>query len=328
MKQTEPHWAQEKRGEARPVRRGRPIFLVLVLALLCFGGAELAFCRLFSPALYRQITDPVVQPVVRTANAVKTAIDDRITAIRREIQYRRALRLRDALMEQISLGAEAYINPQPVLQPELPQNAFLSTEADTPDPAGYTITQFREENGQTILTGGSVPLVYYNQGDEAWRDKLFGSDPIGPYGCGPTAMAMAISSMTDTPMDPAQMASWAADHGYWCPGSGSYPSIVEGTAEAFGLECSLARDSTADELRRHLRGGGIAVALVGPGHFTTSGHFILVHGSTLSGHVLVADPNSRDNSLAAWEPQTILDEAAASNGDGVRLWFISKKYKL
>ena len=124
------------------------------------------------------------------------------------------------------------------------------------------------------------------------------------------------------------MAAWAAEHGYWCPGSGSYPSIVEGTAKGFGLDCTLAKDSTANALRRHVSGSGVAVALVGPGHFTTSGHFILIHGATLSGDVLVADPNSRENSLAAWDPQIILDEAAASNGDGVRLWFFTKKSQL
>lgn len=328
LKQTEPHWVEEKQSKGRPSRPKQAVVRVLVLALLCVGGMELAFCRFFSPTLYRQITDPVVQPVVSAANAVKTAVSEEIAAIKREIQYRRALRLRDALMEQIALGTEAYILPQPVLQPELPQNAFLPSELEMPEPAGYAVTQFLEEDGQTILTGGSIPVVYYNQGDEAWRDKPFGSDPIGPYGCGPTAMAMAVTSMTDTPMDPAQMSSWAADHGYWCPGSGSYPSIVEGTAKAFGLECTLGKDSTASELQRRLSRETLAVALVGPGHFTTSGHFILIHGTTLSGQLLVADPNSRENSLAAWDPQVILDEAAASNGDGVRLWYITKKREL
>ncbi len=121
------------------------------------------------------------------------------------------------------------------------------------------------------------------------------------------------------------MAAWAADNNYWCPGSGSYLSIVEGTAKAYGLECSLAKDCDAASLYRHLSSGGMAVALMGPGHFTKNGHFIVLHGSTLTGKVLVADPNSRDNSLALWEPQLIVDEAAASNGDGVRIWLINKQ---
>lgn len=41
------------------------------------------------------------------------------------------------------------------------------------------------------------------------------------------------------------------------------------------------------------------------GHFTERGHFIILRGVTLEGRVLVADPNSRERSLAAWEPQLI-----------------------
>ncbi len=328
MKQTDPHWVQENGGGSRPVRRNRPIALALVLAMLCVGGMELAFCGLFSPALYHKITDPVVRPAVRALHALRDAAARQKQALEDEIVQWTALRLRDALAAQIALGARTYLQPQPVLQPELPQNAFMPVPVDMPDPAGDAVTRFLEEDGRTYLTGGSIRLVYFNQGDEAWRDKPFGGDPIGPYGCGPTAMAMVLSSLTDQLMDPAQTAAWAAEQGYWCPGSGSYPSIVEGTAKAFNLTCSLAKDSSADGLRRHVSGPGLAVALVGPGHFTTSGHFIIIHGATLSGDVLVADPNSRENSLAAWDPQIILDEAAASDGDGVRLWFFTKKYEL
>jgi hypothetical protein len=328
LKQTDPHWVQENGGESRPVRRNRPVFWVLVLAILCVGGMELAFCGLFSPALYHKITDPVVQPVVRAVQAVQAAAKRQKQAIEDEMVRWTALRLRDALASQVMAGAQTYLRPQPVLRPELPQNAFMPVPLDVPDPAGNAVTRFLDEDGQTVLTGGAVRLVYFNQGDEAWRDKPFGGDPIGPYGCGPTALAMVVSSLTDQLVDPAQMAAWAAEHGYWCPGSGSYPSIVEGTAKGFGLDCTLAKDSTANALRRHVSGSGVAVALVGPGHFTTSGHFILIHGATLSGDVLVADPNSRENSLAAWDPQIILDEAAASNGDGVRLWFFTKKSQL
>ena len=33
----------------------------------------------------------------------------------------------------------------------------------------------------------------------------------GGYGCGPTAMAMAVASLTDIETDPATMAQWAAE---------------------------------------------------------------------------------------------------------------------
>lgn len=284
----------------------------LILAILCIGGMELAFCRYFAPALYHKITDPVVQPVVRAAQYTQT-----------QFQLWQARLHRDAVAKDVGRAAQALPSPMPWPLPEVPQLAEEIFVRNTPEPAAPAVTRFREENGRTLLTGGT-PCVYFNQGDEAWRNQLYGSDPIGPYGCGPTAMAMAVASLTGQDTDPAKMAAWAAEQGYWCPGSGSYPDIVEGTAKAFGLRYKDAKHATAKELRQHLSLGGMAVALVGPGHFTNSGHFIVLHGSTPTGHVLVADPNSRENSLAQWEPQLIIDEAAASNGDGARLWFLNK----
>lgn len=294
---------------SRRKRNRAPIILTLVLALLCIGGTELAFCYHFSPPLFRQITDPVVQPVRR-------AID----SARDQLELWRFQRLcRSVTIEVVSLSGE-YRSPRPVLLPEPAHIVLPSPEAAEP-----AVTEFIQENGRTILTGGVVRCVYYNQGDPEWRDQLYGSDPIGQYGCGPTAMSIVVSSMTPQSLNPAQMAAWAYGQGYWCAGSGSYPSIVEGTATAFGLTCKKTKDCDTNSLYSHLYGGGMAVALVGPGHFTKSGHFIVLHGATLTGKVLAADPNSRENSLSPWDPQLILDEAAASNGDGVQIWLISKK---
>ena len=65
-------------------------------------------------------------------------------------------------------------------------------------------------------------MVYYNQLDERYADKPYGTDRIGKSGCGPTAMAIVVSSLTDDMVDPAEMAEWAYQHGYWCKGSGYF----------------------------------------------------------------------------------------------------------
>ena len=120
-----------------------------------------------------------------------------------------------------------------------------------------------------------------------------------------------------------QMAAWASGQGYCAPGSGSYLTIVEGAAAAYGLEVQDGEIPTAQELCQSLASGHIYVALMTRGHFTNSGHFILLRGVTLEGKVLVADPNSRERSLAAWDPQMILDELSPSRSGGAPLWRIS-----
>lgn len=293
----------------RPRRRGKPrLFLSLILALLCVGGTELAFCRLFAPVLFHRITDPVVRPVVQAVQAAQAQV--------RLWQFEYA---RDNLAGNVSLCLGEYFTPHPVTHPQpAPQVSLPPKETPAPPP----VTQFIQEGGRTILTGG-VPCVYYNQTDPAWRDKPFGSDPLGAYGCGPTAMSIVVSSLTDKPMDPAQMAVWAYEHDYWCAGSGAYLTIIEGTSKAFGLECTLNKQCDLTTLTNHLNAGGVAVALMGPGHFSDLGHFIILHGVADDGRLLVADPASRKNSLALWDPQLILKEAT-KEGEGVRMWLIQK----
>ena len=130
--------------------------------------------------------------------------------------------------------------------------------------------------------------------------------------------------MTDESATPASVASWAAGAGHCAPHCGSYLSIVRGAAEAYGLEYTPLGVLDAGSLYSYLSEGGVIVALMGPGHFTGKGHFILLHGVTLSGGVLVADPNSRENSLVVWDPQLIIDELSASRHDGAPLWLLTK----
>lgn len=197
------------------------------------------------------------------------------------------------------------------------QVADTPTIDNIPSAESPVITEFTMYGNQELLTGGIVDIVYYNQSEEPWCNMSFGPDLIGGYGCGPTVMAMVISSLTSEIITPGDMAQWAYEHGYCAPGSGSYLSIVEGTASAFGLKTKKQEIHTPDELRLELGTGKLFVALMTEGHFTSSGHFILLRGVTLDGKILVADPNSRERSLATWDPQLLLDETKA------KLWGIS-----
>lgn len=78
--------------------------------------------------------------------------------------------------------------------------------------------------GDVTFTDGVTPVVYYNQLDERYASQPYGTDNIGGYGCGPTSMAIVVSSLTDDTVDPVEMARWSYENGYWCDNSGSYPS--------------------------------------------------------------------------------------------------------
>ncbi|KUO73785.1 MAG: murein hydrolase [Desulfosporosinus sp. BRH_c37] len=175
-----------------------------------------------------------------------------------------------------------------------------------------------------IFTDGATPVVYYNQGDERYKDMPYGTDNIGGYGCGPTAMAMVVSSLTDKTVDPVEMAEWSYDNGYWAPGGGSYHSLIPGAAKAFGLQVEGCLAKEPQKIVDALSSGKLVVALMGKGHFTSSGHFIVLRGVTAGGKILVADPASKKRSEQEWDLSIILNEAHKSAEAGGPFWIISQ----
>lgn len=166
-------------------------------------------------------------------------------------------------------------------------------------------------------------LTYYNQLDERWANEMYGkTDTIGVAGCGPTALAIAISNLTGDETDPVEVTEWSYENGYVCEGSGSYISLIPNAAEHFGLSVEKLGKSNAEELVEHLEDGKMIIAIMGAGHFTNTGHFIVLRGVTDDGKILVADPVSYNRSTMAWDVSTILKEVKNA-GSGGPFWSLS-----
>ena len=127
-------------------------------------------------------------------------------------------------------------------------------------PAGYTTVS---SLGNIRFTDGQTEVVYFNQLDERYAGQPYGTDNIGGYGCGPTCMAMVVSSLTDDLVDPVEMAKWSYEHGYWCSGSGSYHALIPAAAEAWGLPVSGCTASEPQRITDALSSGKLIVALEG-----------------------------------------------------------------
>ncbi len=173
-----------------------------------------------------------------------------------------------------------------------------------------------------VFTGGATDVVYFNQRDTRWADAPYGPDNIGGYGCGPTAMSIVVSSLTDQTADPVYMANWAAQHGYCVKGKGSAHALIPGAAAAFGLSCSGCSRTEPQRVVDALARGELVVALMSKGHFTSGGHFIVLRGVTDDGKILVADPASVTRSNQSWDLSLIVAEAHKSAAAGGPFWII------
>ena len=151
---------------------------------------------------------------------------------------------------------------------------------------------------------GEIPL--FLQWDERWGYETYGDDYMAVSGCGPTALSMVYTGLTgDTSLNPYEMAKLAQNNGYYVNGSGSSWNMMLGLASQIGLD---ANEISLDEnsIKKELSAGNPIICIMGPGDFTTSGHFIVLTGITDDGKVQVNDPNSVKNSQKTWELDRIM----------------------
>ena len=174
-----------------------------------------------------------------------------------------------------------------------------------------------------VFTDGQTQVVYYNQLDSRWATVMYGtSGTIGQGGCGPTSMAIVISTLTGQAHDPVELANWSVANGHRCEGNGSYHSLIPESAKAYGLAVEGAGVNDAQKIADALASGKLVVALMSKGHFTSGGHYIVLRGVTADGKILVADPASYSRSEKQWELSLILNEARRGAGAGGPFWII------
>lgn len=175
--------------------------------------------------------------------------------------------------------------------------------------------------GDITFSDGLTSVVYFNQLDERYAGMPYGTDNIGGYGCGPTAMSIVVSSMTDDTVDPVGMAKWSYQNGYWCKGSGSYHALIPAAAKAWKLPVSGCTASEPQRIVDALSEGKLVVAIMTKGHFTSGGHFIVLRG-VKDGKIMVADPASYSRSEQLWDLSIIVNEASRRAGAGGPFWII------
>ena len=178
-----------------------------------------------------------------------------------------------------------------------------------------------QEYGDIVFTDSAIDVVYFNQLDEKYKNQLYGRDKVGTHGCGPTSMAIVVSSLTGQIYDPIYLCNWSVKNGYYAVGSGSYHSLIPNCAKAFGLNVEGLGNDKAKVVDA-LNNGKLVVALMGKGTFTNSGHFIVLRGITSEGKILVADPASYSRSKQQFDIDLIMNEARKGAGAGGAFWSI------
>ena len=155
------------------------------------------------------------------------------------------------------------------------------------------------------VDSGEVPLLL--QWDERWGYSKYGDNIMGLSGCGPTCLSMVCMYILNDPQySPRCIADFAQQNGYCVPGNGSAWTLISEGGTLLGLDVT---EIPLDENRimRNLEVGNPIICIMGPGDFTTSGHYIVMTGCE-DGKIKVNDPNSPSRSSMLWDYDAIKDQ--------------------
>lgn len=203
---------------------------------------------------------------------------------------------------------------------EYPEKLFelLDKEKKSADfVLNYPTEKFKEQTvelTQEEKETDEMPL--FIQWDKRWGYKKYGNDVAGLTACGPTALSMVAFHLTgNKDLTPDKIMDFAVKNGYCIEGVGSSWDLISKGSKKLGLnakELPLVEKTIVNNLKK----GNPVICVVGPGHFTKRGHFIVMYGYK-DGKIMVKDPNSYKNSETLYEFSEIKDEIK-------NLWAISK----
>ncbi len=151
----------------------------------------------------------------------------------------------------------------------------------------------------------SVPL--FMQWDERWGYNQYAGELMGISGCGPTCLSMvSVYLLNNTDYTPQYIAEFAETNGYSVSGNGSSWTLISNGGEELGLditEIPLVEKRIIDNLEV----GNPIICVMGPGDFTSTGHFIVIKDYE-DGKVKINDPNSKSRSEKPWELSDVMEQ--------------------
>lgn len=205
----------------------------------------------------------------------------------------------EAFMEYHELSLSDY--------PQVVQEAFESSKENLDYLLNFPLLYGREYEVDISDCDISEGVPLFIQWDERWGYLDYAGNYAGLAACGPTCLSMVAYYLTgDAKYTPVYMMEYAEANGHCGHRQGTYWSLfTEGAAEMGFIVKEEYK--TEQKLINVLNAGKLIILSVGPGHFTSAGHFIVLTGYE-DGYFTINDPNSYANSQRKWTYDEFQDQ--------------------
>lgn len=176
----------------------------------------------------------------------------------------------------------------------------------------FVLQYFLEKDKEHVIDlseyKDDTEMPLFLQWDIRWGYKDYGGETAATAACGPLSLSMVGYHLTknEKVFSPDKVIDFALSEGYCVPESGTAWVLMSEGAEKLGLtveELPLSEGMIIDRLEQ----GKPVVLIMGPGVFTSSGHYIVLRGYE-DGYFLVNDPNSVRRTEKKWKFSEFSDQ--------------------
>lgn len=153
--------------------------------------------------------------------------------------------------------------------------------------------------GETVSTVNKISEFKqpkdFKQYDSKWASKMYSSvndksQTMKSSGCGPTAAADVVATLKDSSVTPWTLAQLYLKKGFRSANNGTNWSAFKWTANQYGFS-KFVQTSNIATLKACIDAGGYVVCSMGPGYWTSGGHYICAWKYE-SGYIYCNDPAS------------------------------------
>lgn len=180
-----------------------------------------------------------------------------------------------AYQQSKGLGADGICGPKT-------WNAFIVGTTSTTSTTPVTGVKFKQPED-------------FKQYDSKWAKKMYSSvndtsQTMKSSGCGPTAAADVVATLKDANVTPWDLAQLYMKQGFRTKSNGTSWSAFKWTATKYGFS-KFVKTSSLASLKACIDAGGYVVCSMGPGYWTSGGHYICAWKYE-GGYIYCNDPAS------------------------------------
>lgn len=152
--------------------------------------------------------------------------------------------------------------------------------------------------------------VNYKQHDKRWGSKMYSNhgdrkQTMANSGCGPTATANVIAMLVDKNVTPWDLAQLAMKWGDRTKNSGTATSFFKHIQKYYKFK-KVVGTGSLDAVKACLDAGGYVVCRMGPGYWTSGGHYITAWAYD-DKYIYCNDPSSPTSKRAERKKQKLTD---------------------